>query len=275
MNYKTILVHADCGKRTAVCIEVAIRMAMQHEAHLVALYTQEPFVIPAYLMQAGQEIGKAQKKFAAEEMTMTKAVYSNQASSMGFKNTEWRYTLGFPVDAVAMQARYADLVVVGQTDSSDKSNVTKDFTAQLVLTAGRPVLILPYAGSFLNIGSRILVAWNASREATRAITDALPLLKRADSVNLIALSSKHDAQGHIPVDEIVLYLARHGVHVDVSKDHVTDIDAGNAILSCAADLGSDLLVMGGYGRSRLREWVLGGATRTILESMTVPVLMSH
>lgn len=275
MNYKTILVHADCGKRTAVCIEVAIRMAMQHEAHLVALYTQEPFVIPAYLMQAGQEIGKAQKKFAAEEMTMTKAVYSNQASSMGFKNTEWRYTLGFPVDAVAMQARYADLVVVGQTDSSDKSNVTKDFTAQLVLAAGRPVLILPYAGSFLNIGNRILVAWNASREATRAITDALPLLKRADSVNLIALSAKHDAQGHIPVDEIVLYLARHGVHVEVSKNHVTDIDAGNAILSCAADLGSDLLVMGGYGRSRLREWVLGGATRTILESMTVPVLMSH
>ena len=275
MNYKTILVHTDCGERTAVCIEVAIRMSMQHGAHLVALYTQEPFNVPAYLLQAEQKIIETQKKFAAEEMARVKAVFNNQASSMGFKNTEWRSTLGFPVDAVAKQARYADLVIVGQPDSSDRSNGTKNFVAQLVIAAGRPVLILPYAGSFLNIGSRILVAWNASREATRAITDALPLLKRADSVDLIALSSKHDTLSYIPTDEIVLYLARHGVHVEASKDHVTDIDAGNAILSYAADLSSDLVVMGGYGRSRLREWVLGGATQTILESMTVPVLMSH
>jgi hypothetical protein len=105
MNYKTILVHVDCGKRTAVCIEVAILMAIQHEAHLVALYTQEPFVIPAYLTQAGQEIGEAQKKFAAEKMARTKAVFNNQASSMGFKNTEWRSTINFPVVAVAKQAR--------------------------------------------------------------------------------------------------------------------------------------------------------------------------
>jgi len=275
MSYKTILVRADCGKRTDVCIEVAIRMAMQHDAHLIALYTQEPFVIPAYLIQAGQEVIKAQKKFADDETARIKSVYKNKTLSMGFKNTEWLYTLGFSADILVQQARYADLVVVGQADSSDKSNANKDFNAQLVLAAGRPILILPYAGSFLNIGSRILIAWNASREATRAITDTLPLLKRADSVNLIALSPKHDAQGHIPIDDIVLYLARHGVNVEVSKDHVTDIDAGNAILSCAADFGSDLLVMGGYGRSRLREWVLGGATRTILESMTVPVLMSH
>lgn len=275
MNYKTILVHADCGERTAVCIEVAIRMSMQHEAHLVALYTQEPFNIPTYLLQAGQKIVETHEKFAAEEMARVKAVYNNQASSMGFKNTEWRSTLDFPVDAVAKQARYADLVIAGQPDSSDRSNRAKDFIAQLVIAAGRPVLILPYAGSFLNIGRRILVAWNASHEVARAITDALPLLKRADKVNLISLSPKHDTFRHVPTDDIVFYLARHGVDVDVSKDHVTDIDTGNAILSYAADLGSDLIVMGGYGRSRLREWVLGGATQTILESMTVPVLMSH
>lgn len=275
MDYKTILVHADCGKRTSVCIEVAIRMAIQHKAHLNALYTQEPFVIPANLIQAGQEVIKAQKKFADDETARVKSVYKNKTLSMGFKNTEWLYSLGFPADVLVKQARYADLVIVGQTDSADKSNANKDFNAQLVLAAGRPVLILPYAGSFLNIGSRMLIAWNASREATRAITDALPLLKRAQSVNLIALSSKHDTQSHIPVDDIVLYLARHGVNVEILKDHATDIDAGNALLSCAADLDSDLLVMGGYGRSRLREWVLGGATRTILESMTIPVLMSH
>ncbi len=275
MDYKTILVHAGRGNRSTVCNEVAIRMAKQHDAYLVAIYVQEPFVLPGYLMQAGQEIGEAQKKVAAEEMACAKAAYYNQASSVGFKNTEWRSIIDFPVNAIAMQAQYADLVIVGQTDSSDNSNMSKDFPAQLVLAAGRPVLILPYAGSFLSIGSRILIAWNASREATRAITDALPLLKRADSVNLIAISPKRDTQGRIAVDDIVHYLARHGVNVKVATEHAADIDVGNALLSRSADISADLLVMGGYGHSRLSEWVLGGATRTILESMTVPVLMSH
>lgn len=113
-------------------------MAKQHGAHLVALYAQEPFIIPGYLLQAGLEISEAQEKAAAAEMNRTKMAYNNQASSMGLKNTEWRSTIDFPVNAVAMQARYADLVIVGQTDSSDVSNVTKDFPAQLVLAAGRP-----------------------------------------------------------------------------------------------------------------------------------------
>ena len=275
MSYKTILVHAGRGNSSSVCNEVAIHMAKQHDAYLVANYTQEPFVLPGYLMQAGQQISEAQKKFAEEEMANAKAVYNNQAASMGFKNTEWRSTIDFPVNAVAKQARYADLVIVGQTDFSDNSNTSKDFPAQLVLAAGRPVLILPYAGSFLSLGSRILIAWNASREATRAITDALPLLKRADCVNLIEISPKHDSQARIAVDDIVHYLARHGVNVKVSTEHIANIDVGNALLSRSADISADLLVMGCYGHSRLSEWVLGGATRTILESMTVPVLMSH
>jgi nucleotide-binding universal stress UspA family protein len=275
MSYKTILVHADRGNRSAVSIEIAIRMAKQYDAHLIALYTQEPFVLPGYLMQAGLEISEAQNKAAAEEMASAKMAYNNQASSMGFKNTEWRSTVDYPVNAVAMLAQYADLVITGQRDPSDKPKIINDFPAQLVLAAGRPVLILPYSGSFLSIGSRILVAWNASREATRAITDALPLLKRADSVNLITISSKRGTHGDIPVDDIVRYLARHDVNVEVSTEHVADIDVGCTLLSRAADLSADLLVMGGYGHSRLREWVLGGATRLILDSMTVPVLMSH
>ncbi|MCW8859059.1 MAG: universal stress protein [Deltaproteobacteria bacterium] len=269
------MVHTDHDKRCAVRIEAAIRMAKQHDAHLIALYTQTPFVLPGYLMQAGQKIDEAQQKAAAEAMAMAKAVYNNQVSSMGFKNTEWRSTINFPVDALTMQARYADLVVVGQRDQSENSDINKDIPAQLVLAACRPVLILPYIGSFLSIGRRILVAWNASREATRAITDALPLLKRADSVNLIALCPKHDSRELIPVDDIVHYLARHGVMVEVLSDHVADSDVGNVLLSRSAELNADLLIMGGYGHSRLREWVLGGATRTMLDSMTLPVLMSH
>jgi len=275
MSYKTILVQTDYDDRCAVRIEVAARLAKQLDAHLVALYTELPFVFPAYLMQESREIEEAQQKAAAEAMAGTKAVYNKQLSISGFKNAEWRTTTSFPVDAVTMQARYADLVVVGQKKPSEDSNITRGIPAQLVLAVCRPVLIIPYTGSFLGIGRRILVAWNASREATRAITDALPLLKRADSVNLISLSPKHGTEEGIPDDEIIQYLARHEVNVEFLSDHAADIDVGNVLLSRAAELSADLLVMGGYGHSRLREWVLGGATRTILDTMTVPVLMSH
>ncbi|WP_020674581.1 universal stress protein [Geopsychrobacter electrodiphilus] len=275
MSYKTILVHIDPGRRCAPRVEVAARLALQHEAHLVALYVQTPFVLPGYLVHMGPELIETQQKAATEEMAHAEATFKQQLSILGFKNAEWRTTTDFPVDAVAKQARYADLVVIGQSDISDNSGTPVDFPPRLVLASGRPVLIIPYAGSFLSIGSRALIAWNGSHEATRAVTDAIPLLKRAQKVTLMAIQLKQGGHGSIPVDEIVLYLERHGVRVDMTTDPVTGIDVGNEILSRAADLSADLIVMGGYGHSRLREWVLGGATRTLLDSMTVPVLMSH
>jgi nucleotide-binding universal stress UspA family protein len=144
-----------------------------------------------------------------------------------------------------------------------------------VLAAGRPVVILPSVGTFATLGRRILVAWNPSREATRAVTDAIPLLRLADLVHVMAVNPKATEHGTVAGADIGLYLARHGVRVEIKTDHGAEIDVGNELLSRAADLDADLIVMGGYGHSRLKEWVLGGATRTILESMTVPVLMSH
>ncbi len=122
-----------------------------------------------------------------------------------------------------------------------------------------------------------MVAWNASREAARAVRDAMPLLEQSQSVDLVTFrpKSSQGAHGELPGADIALHLTRHGINVDVQQLGGTDIDVGNALLSHVADRGSDLLVMGGYGHSRLREFVLGGATRTILSSMTVPVLMAH
>jgi nucleotide-binding universal stress UspA family protein len=188
---------------------------------------------------------------------------------------EWRSAVEDLVDAMTLHARYADLVVIGQTDASENSHVPADFPERLVLAGGRPVLILPAVGSFATIGKRILVAWNPSREATRAVTDAIPLLQRADNVHVMAVNPKAGEHGSVPGADIGLYLARHGVRVEIKADHGAEIDVGNELLSRAADLDADLIVMGGYGHSRLKEWVLGGATRTILESMTAPVLMSH
>jgi nucleotide-binding universal stress UspA family protein len=121
-----------------------------------------------------------------------------------------------------------------------------------------------------------LISWDASRESTRAVTDAIPLLKRADLVQVAIFnpSSKPDAHGEQPGADIALFLARHDIKVEVSV-HKTSTDIGNAILSLSHDLDSDMLVMGGYGHSRFREMIMGGVTRTILESMTIPVLMSH
>ncbi|MDT8443699.1 MAG: universal stress protein [Desulfuromonadales bacterium] len=276
MDYKTILVHIDPGKRCATRVDVAIRLAIQHEAHLVALYALAPFVLPNYLIaQVGQEVIETQENETAKEMARAEAAFSKQSSDAGLTDFEWRSALNDPVDAMSMHARYADLVVIGQSDPSDDSGTALDFPERLVLSAGRPVLILPNIGSFPTIGKRILIAWNASHEATRAVTDAIPLLRLADNVNVMAINPEHGVHGSMPGTEIALYLARHGVPVEVKADYGTEIEVGNEILSRATDFGADLIVMGGYGHSRLKEWVLGGATRTILESMTVPVLMSH
>jgi nucleotide-binding universal stress UspA family protein len=141
--------------------------------------------------------------------------------------------------------------------------------------AGRPVLVVPYIGPSGTLGKRVLLAWNATREATRAATDALPFLQAADEVLVVLVKPHSISHGEVPGADIGLYLARHGVHVKVETIEGVDIDAGNLLLSRAADLSSDLIVMGAYGHSRFSELVLGGVTRTMFESMTVPVLMSH
>lgn len=276
MGYKTILVHIDSGKRCAARVEAAIRLAQQHDAHLVALHAVAPFEPPDYVLaDLGPAIVEANRKATAVDMARTETEFTRMASAAGLKNAEWRTAIDDPVEAMTLHARYADLIVIGQTDAADDANIAADFPERLVLAAGRPVLILPSVGSFPVIGKRILVAWNPSREATRAVTDSIPLLRLANSVHVMAINPKSGEHGKVPGADIGLYLARHGVRVEVKSDQGAEIDVGNELLSRAADLEIDLIVMGGYGHTRLKEWVLGGATRTILESMTAPVLMSH
>jgi len=276
MSYKTILVHVDPGKRCSARIQVAINLARQHDAHLVALHVLAPFEPPGYVLaEMGPAIIESQQRVAAHEIARSEGEFNKLVSAAGLRNVEWRTAMDDPVDAMTLHARYADLVVIGQADAADGSHVTADFPARLVLAAGRPVLIMPSVGSFSTVGKRILVAWHPSREATRAVTDAIPMLRLADTVHVMAVNPKAGEHGTVAGADIALYLARHGVRVEVKSDHGAEIDVGNELLSRAADVDADLIVMGGYGHSRLTEWVLGGATRTILESMTAPVLMAH
>ncbi len=276
MSYKTILVHIDPGKHSAKRLEAAIQLARKYDAYLVGLYAFSPHATPGCIMaQMGEEIIAVQNKIAADLMARTEEAFRKQTSSAGLEKLEWHTAFDDSVNAMSLQARYADIVVISQSDASDDSGVAIDFPERLVLTAGRPVLILPNTDDFPSIGKRILIAWNASQEASRAVLNAIPLLRAADSVHVMAVNSKTSKNDSIQTENMARYLERLDIRAEVKDCHGVEIDVGNELLSRASDLSVDLMVMGCYGHSRLREWVLGGATRTVLESMTVPVLMSH
>jgi nucleotide-binding universal stress UspA family protein len=190
--------------------------------------------------------------------------------------TEWRVVEGHPLDVVKVHARYADLIVVGQgRDLGGASADLSSLPADLVLAAGRPVLAVPRYGEFPRVGTEVLVAWDASREATRAVHDALPLLRRAEKVTVLSIDPEDTGSPRIAGGDIALHLARHGVRVQTAAQSGADIAVGDLLLSYSADHGVDLIVMGAYGHTRLRELILGGATRQVLQSMTAPVFMSH
>jgi nucleotide-binding universal stress UspA family protein len=192
-------------------------------------------------------------------------------------SSEWRCQEGYAEAVVALNARYADLTVVGQNDPGQQSRLPSDLPESVALATGRGTLVVPFIGAPKTIGDKVLLCWNASREAARAAAEALPLLRSASAVTVLIVEPKSSSVGHgaEPGADVAAWLSRHGVRVLVQRDVAVDGDVGSVILSRAMDHGCDLIVMGIYGHSRLREWVLGGASRTLLASMTLPVLMAH
>jgi len=276
MSYRTILVQVDTSRRCPARLEVAVGLARRYEAHLIGLSVFSTFEPRGYVaVEIGASVLEIQRRMAAEHLAHCEDIFNRAMAAAGMTNIEWRSASADPVGATVLNARYADLLVLGQDDPSDPAALDSGFAQQVVLAAGRPVLVVPYAVSIESVGRRVLVAWNASAEATRALTDAIPLLRDADEVHLVSFNPKAMEHGDVPGADIGLYLARHRVRVSVKIDRAAGIDVGNELLSRAADLGVDLIVMGAYGHTRLREMVLGGATRTLLESMTVPVFLSH
>ena len=276
-DYKTILVHYDAGKAAPARLQIAFELAAPFDAHVVALYAVSAVPEPSYGYEAAQILREAQQRLHAEMREAARRSYDETVKRAGFERTEWRETRADALGAVALHARYSDLVVIGQQPPEMPAGVDKEFERSLPLASGRPVLIVPHALERHPVGRRVLVAWNASREAARAVSDALPLLRRASHVHVLVLSPEIStaAHGEEPGADIGLFLARHGVKLTVSRYEAVGIDTGNLLLSRAFDLSADLIVMGAWGHSRLRELVLGGMTRTLMESMTVPVLMAH
>lgn len=280
MSLKDILVILGTSSNNTSRLDVAINLAQTYDAHLTGLFVRSTPQVPQYIMsQLGEEVAKMQRLWSQEAADQAKAVFDEKTRAVGLK-TEWRAVDGQLVNQATLHAKYTDLVVAGQFDpDSETVDGEETLIDHLVLEAGRPVLVVPYAGKFTSIGTRPMVAWNATREATRAVNDALPLLKNASLVRVVAVNPRNghgrDGHGAIPSADICLHLARHDVKAEAQHIEARDIDVGSALLSHATDEAVDLMVMGAYGRSRLRELVLGGATRHFLRQMTIPVLMSH
>lgn len=276
-DYKTILVHVDAGKTAPARLDIAVELANTFGAHLACLFAIKTEHVPSAAVEARDILLEAQRRLRAENAQAARRSYDECLRRAGYDKAEWRASAADPLEAMVLHARYADLVVIGQQNPESPGTVEKDFERALPITVGRPVLVVPYAFERRPVGRRMLVAWNASREAARAVSDALPLLQRASHVDVVAFEPARSgaAHGEEPGADIALYLARHGVKVTVSRVDAPDLDVGNQLLSRAFDLSADLIVMGAWGHSRLRELILGGVTRTLLESMTVPVLMAH
>ena len=275
MSYKTILVHLDGDARNTQTLRMASDLAGRFDAHLAAVYALEQPLFAA-AMDPGAAAAltfqvELDSQMQAKAREMVKA-----AERQSGRMIEWRAVSGNTVNNVIMHARHADLLVMTQEDRSQKLGIDPSFVASVVVGAGRPVLMVPYAGEFEACGASVLVAWSGTRESARAVADALPLMKKAREITVVSFNPKGDSGwGDLPGADIGLWLTRHGMKVNVRQQKSEEVDVGNQILSLASDLGSDLIVMGAYGHSRTFEFVLGGVTRTLFESMTVPVLMSH
>ncbi|WP_428673263.1 universal stress protein [Reyranella sp.] len=277
MSFKTILVHCDAGTAAPLRLEVATQLASRFDASLVGVHATPPFATPLFmddgfsmapLFEAYEEAATAAK--AASRAVFDRALKGKHLS------TEWRPMDGPVDDVMTVCGRYADLLVVGQSQVDDATQ-PGGVPESIALASGRPVLVVPFVGADKPLGHVVMLCWNASRESARAAADALPFLKAAQKVIVLVVEPKVSPEGHgeEPGADVATWLARHGVKVIVQRDVAPDADVGNIILSRAADHDVDLIVMGLYGHSRLREMVLGGVSWTMLSSMTVPVLMAH
>jgi nucleotide-binding universal stress UspA family protein len=279
MSYKSILVHLDTSARAHPRLEMALQLAHRFHARLTGLFST--YVPPrhAFVVMAGTaEYYTEHERLRQEKAAALERLFHAELARAKVDG-QWVALDGYANDVVLPYARLADLIVLGQSDPRDpESFVAEQFVEHIVLSAGRPALLVPSAGSSPPPGNHVLIAWDGSREATRAIHDALPFLEHAAKVTLLTVhaSSDQPPRDRIPGADIALTISRHNVKVDVRELSVeNDTPVGDVLLSQASDLGCDMIVMGAYAHSRLHEVILGGATRTMLQSMTVPVLLSH
>ena len=280
MNPKTFVVSLNDTGNLDHLLATCSSLAAHHGAHVTGVY-----IIPSvevYAVYGGIAMADVVDDQRQRYLSMAKEVREKFERTMTLNSLsfDWR-----ELDAIsssigqefAQQCRLADLVVTGQVVADTSCGVEPGFAEYVVLAAGRPVLLVPRGKSFEFIGNKVLMGWNASKEAARACFDALPLLSKDSQVDIVWIDpqKQRGLAGNLPGAELATTFARHNIRVTAEPMPTADSDVGKALLTRAGDTGADLLVMGAYGHSRVREFVFGGATEHVLKNMTLPVLMSH
>lgn len=271
-----LLVHLDASPQAAQRLAAACRIAQSHGAAVTGLYAVTPSVVTLPFAPEGAGVAAALREMDDELRTRARAEFDRVLAKPGMQAT-WAEVGDDPIMGVfAQQALYADLLVLGQHDpaSTAATGVPVDFAESVVLASGKPALILPYIGASSSIGDTVVIAWKPTREAARAVSAALPLLQRSRRVHVLSWSGADEAVSGQRLD-LDSYLKLYGVEATWHRQTGQPGLLGEVLLSRAFDLEANLLVMGCYGHSRAREWVLGGTSRTVLQSMTLPVLMAH
>ena len=275
---KDILVHLPVGKSPDPAIAFAVSVATEFSAHLTGIAFRYEPIIPVMVDMYGIPAGIIESQRVEMARGAKAAVAGlDDAARRAAISGEARI-VDTPADGapgmLAAIARRFDLAVIGQPQPGEPA-LGKLLIEATLFESGRPMLVVPYIHTGPLKLDRVLVGWDGSRSAARAIGDAMPFLVRAKATEIVMVAGEPAKSDELPGAGIAHHLARHGVKLAVERIPATTVDIASTMLSHAADVSADLLVMGGYGHSRMREFVLGGATRGILGSMTIPALMSH
>ena len=278
MTYKTILLSLNDVARAGAMIDAAIAVAATQDAHVIGCY-----VVPAvtvYPEMGFSGVGgvyDGNQVYFKQHLDEVKRLFESKTAAAGII-AEWR-AVGSPyseIGSALLEHTYsADLIISSQTAAMTGGGIESDLVERLLMESGRPVLMLPQGATFA--GPEVaIIGYNSSREAARALFDALPLLRPAKDVRVIWVNpqTERSIAGDVPGAEAAAALARHGIKA-TAEGLPAGSNAGEALLRRAQDLGADLVVMGAYAHSRLREYIFGGATQHVLENATIPVLMSH
>jgi nucleotide-binding universal stress UspA family protein len=274
---KDIVVNLSVGEKAGPAGDYAISVATAFDAHLAGVaFLYDPIMpvsgagyIPADVVATQERDSQEATRSALDRFTAACRRAGIAAEPL---------TLSTSFAGVGEQfgriARRFDLSIVGQAEP-ETSEAEEIVAESALFESGRPLILVPYIQKAPLKLDRVMVCWDGGRAAARAIADAMPLLRRAGHVDVVIVTDERGKRDQIEGADMGAHLARHGLNVEVTRTALGDIDVADVILSRAADMSTDFIVMGGYGHSRLREFVLGGVTRSILRSMTVPVLMSH
>jgi len=274
---KDIVVNLSVGEKPGPACAYAVSLAAAFDAHLAGIaFLYDPIVpisgagyIPADVIDAQERENEQATRSALNQFNTACARAGVSAEPL---------TLTASYGGVGEQfgriARRFDVAIVGQAEP-ETSAVEEIIAESALFESGRPVIVVPYIQKAPFKLDNVMVCWDGSRSAARAIADAMPLLAKSGRVEVVIVTNERGKQDEIEGADIGAHLARHGLNVEIRRTALGDIDVADVLLSHAADAGSDLIVMGGYGHSRLREFVLGGVTRSILRSMTAPILMAH